>query len=49
MEVDYLQVSLERMKKLLTNWPPVNTAHLKASVNETINIRGSIEWSHLLL
>jgi hypothetical protein len=36
MEVDHLQFSVQRIKKVLTNWPPVNTAHLKVSVNETL-------------
>jgi len=43
MWVVYLQVSQERIKNLLMNMLPVNTAHLKASVNETIDVYRSIE------
>jgi hypothetical protein len=42
MKVDDLQVSVQRIKKVPKIWPPANTAHLRASVNEIIDVCESI-------
>jgi hypothetical protein len=44
MKIDYyLQASVRRIKKVPKAWHPVNTAHLRTSVKEMIDVRDGIE------
>jgi hypothetical protein len=49
MEIEYLQQTMQTVVREPTNMPPVNPAHLKASINEMIDINVSTEEGHLHL